>query len=224
MREEMPLHLFHKLRNISFTAQSQSSREVDLPDGFDALLDMMPSLQKILLPPGCLPSNPDETQIDLLARKLLEQSSFCPNLQDIGSPVFPTDWAVFLQMLASRCLKSLLSPTGYPKSIHTLRFPVLPHPHIIQQLEDAMSGRQLTPYYIIPPCEELCTYTQGKWDPGARTHQKSKVCFKCHCGRLEKGCRYRPEIPHHQVSLVSQSDNPCLRWAKQMDSWEIISV
>ena len=46
---------------------------------------------------GFFPSDSDETPIDRLAiaRHLLERPSFCPSLQNISSPEYPTDRAVF---------------------------------------------------------------------------------------------------------------------------------
>jgi hypothetical protein len=122
------------------------------------------ALQKILLPAGRFPSDLDEGPIDRLVRKLLHRPSLCPNLQDIGSPNYPTDWTAFLWMLTSRSLRSLSSPTGLLKSIHTLRLHVL-HLQIVQQLEDAMSGRRLTLHYSVPPCEEWYIYSHGLLSP-----------------------------------------------------------
>jgi hypothetical protein len=173
------MHPFHKLTNLSFSSDLKLDDcfwQCEHPSGFDAFLDLTPSLQKILLPIGHFPSDLDKTPVDQLAKKLLEQPSFCPNLQDIGSPEYPTDWVAFLQMLTSRCLRSLLSSTGYPKSIHTLHFHVLPHPQIIQQMEDAMSGKLLS-YYFIPLCEEGCKYLQEIQDLEAQTHPETKVCI-----------------------------------------------
>jgi hypothetical protein len=214
-----PLHVFHKLTNLSFTAVFFYHGLHDgLPDGFaallDALLDATPSLQKILLPVGHFSSSHGEVPIDRLVRKLLHGPSLCPYLQDIASPNFPTDWAAFLWILTGRSLRSLSSSTGLPKSIHTLRFLLLPHPQIVQQLEDAMGGRRLTPHYSIPPCEEWCMHSQGLLNPVARRNQ---VCFMCHSGRLERGCLYLPD----RTPLDAYS---CLKWDYSPDSWEHITV
>lgn len=222
MESKTSLHFFHNLVDLSFDPGPRPGnffRRSKLADGFDTILDMMPSLQKILLPVGHFSSNPDETPVDQLTRKLLKQPSLCPHLQDIGSHQYPTDWVVFLRMLTSRCLKSLLSPTGSPQAIHTIRFRLLPHPLIVQQLEGIMSGSQLMPYYSIHLCEESCKYSQGALSPNARTDQRNKVCFMCHSGRLEKGCAYGS-------SISGQDSYACLRWEDFWwnNSWEIISV
>ena len=203
-------HIFHKLTSISFYSsldQGYGSWEFRLPDGFDAVLDMIPSLQRILLPFGHSSSTSDESPADQLTRRLLEQPSLCPKLQDIGSPQYPTDWTAFLRMLTGRCLTSLSSFTCSPRSIHTLHFPLLPHPDIVRQLENAMSCSQFTPHYTIPPCEEQCIYSQGILSPNGSTYPQSKVCFMCHSGRLEKGCPYADQ----------QDSYACLRWEKAFE-------
>ena len=209
-------HIFHTLTSISFYSSFYSSfsrghgfRKLELPDGFDAVLGIIPSLQRILLPFGHFSSTSDESPIDQLTRRLLEQPSLCPNLQDIGSPQYPTDWTAFFHMLTGRCLTSLSSSTGNPESIHTLHFPLLPHPDIVRQLENAMSCRHFTPHYTIPPCEEQCIYSQGIPSPNGSTHAESKVCFMCHSGRLEKGCPYADQ----------QDSYACMRWEKAFESW-----
>ena len=218
LEKEIPPRVFHKLTNLSFEVMTRLANqpwECELPDGFDILLDKTPALQKILLPAGRFPSNPDEAPIDRLARKILEQPSFCLNLQDIGSSEYPTDWVAFLRMLASRCITSLSSSTGLHKSVHTLRFHLLPHPHIVQQLEGAMTGRRLTPHYFIPPCDELCIHSwllRGSKAQGRP--KKRRICFMCHKGRLETGCPYgiHPDL--------------CLKWVTRIEHgsmWEVIS-
>lgn len=220
VQDKIPPHHFDELTNLtlhSVLIDGSLSFKQKLPDEIDALLDMLPSLQKVLLPAGRFQYDPNETPIERLVRKLLERPSFCPSLQDIGSHEFPTNWPTFLRRLASRCVESLSSSTGRPKSIHTLRFHLLPHPDIVRQLEDAMSGRQLTQHCSIPLCEESCKYSPppgmlkiNQTDPGS-------VCFMCHSGRLEKGCPY---------DLEYLDDYLCLRWEDriEMDSWEMISV
>ena len=209
-------HIFHKLTSISFysslylfSSQGHGFRKFRLPDGFDAVLDMIPSLQRILLPFGHFSSTSDESPIDQLTRRLLEQPSLCSNLQDIGSPQYPTDWTAFLRMLTVRCITSLSSSTSHPRSIHTLHFPLLPHPDIVRQLENAMDCSQVTLHYNIPPCEEQCIYSQGILSPDGSTHPQSKVCFMCHRGRLEKGCPYAGQ----------QGRYACMRWEKVFESW-----
>jgi hypothetical protein len=218
-RNLTPLHVFHRLTKLSFTTASHSYLGRNVFSGrfdalLDALLDATQSLHQILLPAARFPYDLDEVPVNLLVRKLLHRPSLCPNLQDIASPDFPTDWAAFLWMLTSRFLRSLSSSTGLLKSIHTLRFHLLPHPQIIQQLEDAMSGRRLTPHYTIPPCEEWCMHSQGLLNPVARRNQ---ICFMCHSGRLERGCPYPPD-------RTQLGDYSCLKWDFSLHSWERITV
>lgn len=186
-------------------------------DGFETLLDMLPSLQRILLPPGRFLSELSETPIDRLARHLLVRPACCPALRDVGCLEYPTKWAAFLQMLTSRWLHSLLPAAPPLTPIHTLRFRRLPHAHIVQQLEDAMSGRRLIPHPCLPSCDPLCIHSRGIRDPQIQSYPINKVCFMCHSGRLEKGCI---------KGEWSTGGYYCLRWEDciQADSWEIISV
>ena len=222
MQNKIPLHHFDKLTNLalhSILVHGGSSFVRNLPDEIDAFLDMLPSLQKLLLPAGRFQSDPNETPIERLVRKILERPTFCSNLQDIASHEFPSDWPTFLWGLASRCIESLSSSTGGPKPVHTLRFHFLPHPDIVQQLKDAMSGRQLTPHCFVPPCQEPCKLSRPPDVPPDVLDQAdpSDVCFMCHSGRLEKGCPYE---------IGNVDSYYCLRWEDRIGegSWEIISV
>jgi hypothetical protein len=213
-QDRVPLHQFRNLKHVSFITEEL---DVFVPqaliDGFITFLEMTPSLVTILLPYGRFLFGPDEVPIDRLAKKLMERPSFCPNIQEIGSHEYPTDWVSFLQMLTGRFQQSLLSSTGLPKSIRTLRFHLLPHPHIVQQLEDSMRCLQLTLRYSVPPCIDPCIYSRGIQHPKARAHRKNKVCFMCHTGRLEHSCE-------------GSASFACRKWEDRMynDLWRVISL
>ena len=184
-KTQVPFHQFRKLRKVEYFSYSATVFMRDaLVDSFITFLEMTPSLVTILLPNGGFLSGPDEAPIDQLARKLLDEPFFCPYLQEISSHEYPNDWITFFRMITGRCLRSLLSFTGLPKSMHTVRFHLLPRPQVVQQLEDSMGGRQLTPQYTIPPC----IYSTGIEDLKAQAHPENKVCFICHTGRLEQRC------------------------------------
>ena len=184
-----------------------------LVDGSMTFLEMVPSLVKIVLPYGRFLYGPDEAPIDRLARQLMERPSFCPNLQEIRSHEYPTDWAVFIQMLKGRYIQSLSSSTGIPKSLHTLGFHLLPHPHLVRWLEDSMRGQQLTSQRAIPPCAHPCICSRSIEDMKAQTHPENKVCFLCHTGCLEQDCE-------------GSDSYYCLRWKVCMDKnlWKTISI
>jgi hypothetical protein len=213
-KSRVQFHQFRNLRNVQFVSDTNAAlMRHALVDGFMTFLEMVPSLVTILLPYGRFLYGPDEAPIDRLARKLMEQPSFCPNLQDISSHEYPTDWALFLQMLTSRYIQSLSSSTDLPKSLHTLRFHLLPHAQLVQKLEDGMKGQQLTSQHAVPPCVDPCICSRSIEDMKAQTHPEGKVCFLCHTGRLEENCE-------------GSGSYYCLRWTVCMDKnlWKTISI
>jgi len=111
-------------------------------------------------------------------------------------------------------LSHLLSPTGCLRSIHAIRFPLLPHPHIVHQLEGAMSRRRLTSGYTTPLCEEQCMYSHVILSAKGGSPLKSNVCCMCDIGRLEKRCPY---------DTSNQDSYACLRW-RDFHLWAIISA
>ena len=86
VQDRIPLHHFDELTNLtlhSVLIHGNLSFKQKLPDDLDAILDMLPSLQKVFLPAGRFQSDPNETPIERLVRKQLERPTFCPSLQDI---------------------------------------------------------------------------------------------------------------------------------------------
>lgn len=89
--------------------------------------------------------------IDKLSLQILQNSTFCPQLRVIETPLFPARWAQLCQAIWSRNSRAILDPTVV--SVFLIRFPFEPHPVFLLPLRDALAGKIFVPEPVGPDPE-----------------------------------------------------------------------
>ena len=129
---------FEHLKDFEFGVFSVSdSHPLRVLPYFPDILTACPALERLTLPAVFSNNSP---YVDQLVRKISENPTLCPNLQEIRTCDYPNDWSNFLKFLRDRKRASMLSSTAL-RPIHALHFPITPHTSIVEQLQDAMLGK-----------------------------------------------------------------------------------
>jgi len=136
-----PAISFEYLKEFSFEVSTASKRRpIRALPYFPDMLATLPALERITLPAVHVSDSP---YIDQLVQKVSEIPTLCPNLQEIRTRDYPSEWSNLLKLLRNRKRASLFpDPTLRP--IHALHFPVTPHRSIVEELQDAMLGKVST--------------------------------------------------------------------------------
>ena len=131
-------HTFEHLKDFEFEVSTASgSHPIRALPYFPDIFTAFPALERITLPAVSFNDSP---YIDQLVKKISENPTLCPNLQEIRTRDYPNEWSSLLKFLRDRKRASILSnPTLRP--IHALHFPITPHGSIVEQLQDAMLGK-----------------------------------------------------------------------------------
>ena len=128
---------FEHVTDFEFTVSSDYGPDPRALPSFASIFTAFPALERVALPSVLVNESP---YIDQLVKKISENPTLCPNLQEIRTRDYPNEWSNLLKFLRERKRASMLSnPTLRP--IHALHFPITPHGSIVEQLQDAMLGK-----------------------------------------------------------------------------------
>ena len=145
---------------------------------FSDIFTAFPALERVTLPAVSFNNTP---YIDQLVKKISENPTLCPNLQEIRTCDYPNEWSILLKFLRDRKRDSMLSNPAL-RPIHALHFPITPHGSIVEQLQDAMLGKvSIKSFPVLCPWPLIdSTFVHIGSFPGIGTHVNSDEVTRSH--------------------------------------------